>query len=342
MSASSRSPWPRVAMKLAGAITKDHLHPEVVALANGAGRRPWIVAVSGGADSVALLLLLWAHWAPRRDRLVLAHFDHRVRGAASAADARFCQRLADGLGVIFESGKWQGGPQDPSEAEARAARQQFLETTRRRHRARWIWTGHQLDDVAETLLMRLGRGSGTAGLSAPRPIQDMADGVSRRLRPLLELRSKEIRAALKAAGGRWREDQSNQSSRFLRNRVRSDLIPLWENAMDRDAVAGAGLTRRLLDEDNAALDAWLDEIGPIDALGRLSLHTLQDRPVAVWRRALRRWLLLQIDPGDLSRQGFENLLAMAQEGRTRRFSLGRSGFVRIRRGWLFFEQPSEK
>jgi len=190
--------------------------------------------------------------------------------------------------------------------------------------------------------MRLGRGSGAGGLAAPRAVQRFRGNNICHLRPLLGLRSRELQEALAAAGGSWRIDESNLSARYLRNRMRSDILPVWEDAMGRDAVAGSALSRRLLDEDDEALATWLEEIDPFDDQGRLNLRTLQGRPMALWRRALHRWLHQQRDVGDLSRGGFENLLALAHDGATRRFSLGKAGFVRIRRGWLFFEQPSDR
>jgi len=338
----SRNRWSRVAERLGERIPRDRLEPQVVAAADRSGKRPWVVAVSGGADSTALALLVWAHWPEHRDQLVFAHFNHRLRGRASGDDARFCRALAKALGVTFETASWAAPPSDPSEDAARTARHEFLASVRRRHRAMLIWTGHHLDDAAETVLMRLGRGSGTAGLAAPRAVQTHGNGNVRRLRPLLGLRAVEIRACLRTAGGRWREDGSNRTDRYLRNRLRSRLIPPWEKLMGRDAVAGLGLSRSLLEEDDRALEHWLAELVPIDDRGRLSLRKLEGKPTALWRRALRLWLGQQKDGGDLSRRGFEQLMGLAQRGATSRFSLGQSGFVRIRRGWLFFEQPLGK
>ncbi|WP_221031732.1 tRNA lysidine(34) synthetase TilS [Actomonas aquatica] len=340
----SRTPsWPEVAAALAERLPVNSLDAAVrafVAPGQPAGRGRWVLACSGGADSVALVLTVGAHWPRKRDQLVLAHFDHRLRGRASTADARFCARLADGLGLRFESARWEARPTRPSEAQARAARQTFLAEVCRRHRARVIWTGHQQDDIAETLLMRLARGSGTEGLAAPRPVQMGADG-RWRLRPLLGWSRTALREELQAAGGRWREDESNAADTFLRNRMRADVLPAWAAAAgERDVVAGAALSRARLEEDAVALDAWVDELAPIDDEGVLCLERLGGKPVAVWRRALHRWLALQDDPGDLSRAGFEDLLAKAMAGRTQRFSLGRGGFVRIRRGKLYFQKLS--
>lgn len=342
MSSPVRSRWARVADKLGREFPRESLEAGGVRWADASERRPWIIAVSGGADSVVLALLIWCHWPQRRDRMVFAHFNHRLRGRASAGDERFCRALAKSLGVGFESACWADAPKDPSEAEAREVRHAFLERVRKQHRSQLVWTGHQRDDVAETMLMRLGRGSGTNGLAAPRAVQPIGEGRGRRLRPLLNLRAKEIRASLKRAGGRWREDASNSSDRYLRNRLRAEIVPQWEELMGRDAVAGVALSRSLLEEDADALEQWLRELDPFDSLGRLSLKALKGKPPALWRRAIHRWLGMQKDVGDLSRRGFEQLLALALRGHTCRFSLGKSGFVRIRRGWLFFEQPSAK
>ena len=333
------SPWQLKASALGELIVRDRLHPAVLRVADESQRRRWIVAVSGGADSVALLLLIWAHWPERRDRLVLAHFNHRMRGTASTADARFCASLARGLGIEYATDRWMSRPCDVSEALAREARNAFLSTVRKSYRARLIWTGHQQDDIAESMLMRLARGSGAGGLAAPRPVQDWARA-GQRLRPLLSLSRVQLREALVAAGATWREDESNQSASYFRNRLRHQVVPAWIEAAGRDALAGAATARERLAEDDDALEAWLQEIAPWATDGSLSLKLLSGRPVALWRRALHRWVLAQEDPGDLSRRGFEQLLALAQKGATCRFSLGRAGFVKIRKGRLSFEKLS--
>ena len=96
--AGGTSALPTIAAKLATLLPRERLHPEVMAWATKPGRRaPWAVAVSGGADSLALLLLTWAHWPERRERLVALHFNHRLRGRESAADEKFCRRVCGGL-----------------------------------------------------------------------------------------------------------------------------------------------------------------------------------------------------------------------------------------------------
>lgn len=344
MRRASKVDWPRVVAALAERFPRTALHPSVVAWAEGettAAQTSWAVAFSGGADSLALLLLLWAHWPERRTRLVALHFDHRLRGRASAADAKFCARVCSALGVKFVSGVWSDARKGASEAEARTARFAFFQRELGRRRIRGLWFGHQQDDIAETLLMRLARGSGTTGLAAPRPVQSMPAGRVH-LRPLVTLKKNDLVAALRRAGAEWREDASNGRGDYFRNRVRNDVLPAWiASAEGRDALAGAALSRELIEEDDAALEAWVDALAPLSAEGgRLYLKTLHGKPRAVVRRALHRWLAAQRDTGDLSRQGFAALLASVEKGSFTRFSLGRDGFAVIRKGVLIFESAS--
>jgi tRNA(Ile)-lysidine synthase len=201
---------------------------------------------------------------------------------------------------------------------------------------RVFWFGHHQDDVAETLLMRLARGSGTGGLAAPRPLQAMS-GDRVHLRPLLGLRKAVVVAALRAAGAAWREDATNGEGTYFRNRVRAAVLPAWTEAAGRDAVAGAARTRELLAEDDAALESWLDELKPFGPKGRLELARLQGKPRALWRRALHRWLLQSPRRIEISRQAFDALLDAAQLGRPTRQSVGADFFAVVRAGSLRLE-----
>jgi tRNA(Ile)-lysidine synthase len=340
-----RSPvdWPRAAGRAALLIPRERLHPAVVRWADSRPRAErWAVALSGGADSVALLLLLWAHWPRRRARLTAFHFDHRIRGAESAADARFCAAVCAGLGVPLLAGRWRASRAGRAEAEAREARFAFIGRGMAARRIRVLWLGHQQDDIAETMMMRLARGSGGAGLAAPRAVHgfapERAGGRERfHARPLLALKKAEIARALRAAGAAWREDSSNRLGVHFRNRLRRDVIPRWIRASARDALAGAALSRELLEEDDRALEAWVDDLGPVGRDRSLGVAGLSGRPRAVVRRALHRWLLLQPRAGKLSRQGFDALLRAVERGAAFRHSLGRHGFAVIRSGRLRFE-----
>ena len=332
--------WSDVANALAASIPRQRLHPAVLAWAeaNARSRVPWYVALSGGADSVVVLLLLWAHWPERRARLRALHFDHRLRGRASTADAAFCQRLCRALRVPLTVAAWRRprSGERPNEAEARAARFGFFQ----RH-ARTLWTGHHADDVAETILMRLARGSGAGGLAAPRPVQSIAGGYLH-LRPLLGLRKQEIVTALKAAGGTWCEDETNAGEDYFRNRIRRGVLPRWEAAAQRDAVAGAVRSRELLAEDDAALESWLDDLHAVAANGDLLLSRLRGKPRALCRRAIHRWLLTLEPKVDVSRQAVDLLLGAIERGAPTRHSLGRELFAVIRHDRLRAEFGNRK
>jgi tRNA(Ile)-lysidine synthase len=229
------------------------------------------------------------------------------------------------------TGEWSEARKGASEAEARAARMTFFAA-----KSRVLWLGHQQDDIAETMLMRLARGSGTAGLAAPRPVQVMP-GARTHLRPLLTLKKTEIVAALSAVAVPWREDASNRGDVFLRNRIRRDVLPAWISAVQRDALAGAARSRELLDEDDAALEAWLAELRPLRASGWLDLAVLRHKPRALVRRALHRWVLAESRVGELSRQAFEMLLAAVERGARTKQSVGNAGFAVVRDDRLVFE-----
>jgi tRNA(Ile)-lysidine synthase len=330
----SKPSWEAKAAQVAALVPSSQLHPAVLAWT--ATRRKsdvWAVALSGGSDSVALLLLVWAHWPERRENLVALHFNHRMRGRESTADEAFCRKVCAGLKVRLKIGRWAGKNRGASEAAARLARHRFFADEMKTFRSRALWLAHQQDDIAETMLMRLARGSGLGGLSAPRPIQ-LADDRRTHLRPLLTLKKSELVAALRQAGAGWREDSSNDTGLYFRNRVRSSVLPALTKASGRDALAGAARSRELLEEDDEALKFWA---GKLAATGRdrtLNIRDLEGLPRAVTRRVLHQWLLLVGPETDLSRQGFDQLLVVVERGKSTRFSLGRKHFAVIKQGQM--------
>lgn len=193
------------------------------------------VGVSGGADSVALLRAL-AERAPQLG-LVLhaAHLHHGLRGAEADADLDFAEALAGQLGVPFHSARVD----TVAEAAARAGKAaESIEEAARRLRYDWfrqllrevpldaVATAHTLDDQAETVLAKLLRGAWTEGLSGIHPVIESPEG--RIVRPLLALTRTQIEAYLRGLDQPWREDSSNRSTTFTRNRIRHDLLPLLE------------------------------------------------------------------------------------------------------------------
>ena len=183
-----------------------------------------IVSVSGGADSMALLSLLNGLEPTYRLKLIVAHVNHQLRGKEAARDARFVERYADKLGLPFHKAdvdvkalKRRTGL-SPQHA-ARQLRHSVLRSLHRSLAATHIALGHTADDQAETLLMRLLRGGGPAGLAGI-PAKRMPF-----IRPLLQMHRRSILEYLQAAGIPWVEDSSNASRNYLRSRIRLDLMP---------------------------------------------------------------------------------------------------------------------
>jgi tRNA(Ile)-lysidine synthase len=220
-----------------------------------------VVGLSGGADSVALLDVMTQLAARRGFGVVAAHLDHGLR-ASSAADAAFCRELCDRLGVALETGRAdvkararrdKGG----TEEAARLERYAFLREVAQTHGACAIAVAHTVDDQAETFLLRLLRGAGSAGLGAMRPVNGDI------LRPMLEATRRDVIAHLQARGLVHREDESNADLSFLRNRTRQELLPYLEQrfnpkvrrALARAASVLAEEASVLAEEGAALLDA---------------------------------------------------------------------------------------
>ena len=255
-----------------------------------------LVAVSGGADSVALLHVL-QRLRPLGLRLAVAHLHHGIRGATADADAAFVRRLARRLDVPFIEERRDVPRQARMagislEMAARAARYAFFARTAHQVGAAAVAVAHTADDQAETILLRLARGAGPQGLGGMEPVS-RRDGL-KIIRPLLTIHRAEIVAFLKNHRLRWREDASNRDPHFLRNRVRHEILPLLERRLNPQIRTALLRTAEVLREENA----WLDELAT-DALGKcagparptLSAQQLAALPLPLRRRALRLWLM---------------------------------------------------
>jgi tRNA(Ile)-lysidine synthase len=298
-----------------------------------------VVAVSGGADSCALLLGLeeLIKRGKLRLNLVVAHLDHGLR-ENSKKDAQWVAGLAKELGFDFvvrrANLKLPSGsktrtnkPAENLEQAARKARYEFLARTALKKHAAHVLTAHTLDDQAETILMRLLRGSAAEGLSGTpviRPI--MRDSNVLLVRPLLGwARRSDTEDYCRLRRIDFLRDEMNDDESFSRVRVRKQLLPLMKSFNGR-IVEALSRTADLLNEDAAALadDAKLllklaqletgknNETAP----PRLSVSVLLQKPAAVRRRALREWIVRE--RGDLSRIEMVHLLAVEKllnEGR---------------------------
>ncbi|MBV9670017.1 MAG: tRNA lysidine(34) synthetase TilS, partial [Acidobacteriales bacterium] len=177
------------------------------------------VAVSGGADSVALLHILHGLSSRFAIHLTVLHVNHQLRGRESDGDEASVRALAAsfGLDVVVSQAPIQGGN---LEQEARRARLDFFRSCMATKNLQRVALGHTRSDQAETVLFHLLRGCGLAGLAGMRPVT--SDGL---IRPLLGVSRQEIREWARAEGIEWREDSSNADLRFARNRLRNESIP---------------------------------------------------------------------------------------------------------------------
>jgi tRNA(Ile)-lysidine synthase len=209
-----------------------------------------VVAVSGGADSVALLRAVAALKTDGSGRLCAAHFNHKLRPDADE-DQRFVADLCNHLGLSCEIGDCRDGKLltasgDGIELAARRSRYDFLKHAAGRLGARFVLAAHTADDQAETILHRVVRGTGVSGLGGMSRCRRL--GHATLLRPLLGVRRAELREYLRDIGQAFREDPSNADRRFTRNRIRHELLPLLERHYN------SGVAEALLRLGNLAAD----------------------------------------------------------------------------------------
>ena len=271
-----------------------------------------LIAVSGGADSVALAYALHFLRKQFRVSIALAHLNHGIRGRAADQDAHFVKELAWRLGLRCA----QGNVDVPGlvrrrgislEMAAREARYVFLERTAREVRANCIATAHTADDQVETFFLKLARGAGPQGISGI-PYRSEWRGI-RIIRPFRDVTHSEAVRFLSRHGLLWREDKSNREMNFLRNRVRHQILPLLEarlNPRIRRAILRA---TELLREENEWLDRtarglWKECVKRAKR-NELNVKKLNRLPLAARRRVLRLWLVS--GGADADQLGFETM-----------------------------------
>lgn len=286
----------------------DHLLPR--------GERV-LVAVSGGADSVALLHALAALQTPLGLRLRAVHVDHQLR-PDSAQDAEFVRQLGQRLRVPVTvaardvQARCRAAGWSLEEGARRVRYEVFLEEARR-HSAGAVALAHTADDQAETVLWRLVRGCGLAGLAGMPVQRALAAGV-RLVRPFLGMSREEVRTAVREAGWAFREDPSNSDPRFVRNRIRRELIPLLERSYNPN-LASALTQLAMISRDDAAWlaraagRAWkrvAKRLGPKQVAVRIAAWRRQ--PAALQRQIARR--ALEEIGADLGTAEFRHWLAV--------------------------------
>lgn len=266
------------------------LSPEI--LGRFPATRSYLIGVSGGRDSVALLHRL-INLGYRR--LIICHLDHQLRGRASTADAQFVKRLAARLKLDFEVERTDIAAlarrsKQSIETAGRAARYEFFARVARRRRCRIIFLGHHADDLVETFLLNLFRGAGPVGFGSMRQVTIRnVNGVALTIvRPLLGTTREEIDAYLKSHRLEFRDDATNETLGPLRNRLRRRIIPYIEKQLGRK-VRAALWRAASISADEAD---WTDSVtsSPATWSRELPVKELRTQPRALQRRTIQRWL----------------------------------------------------
>lgn len=316
-----------------------NIEREISWLDTAARRKRWLIGVSGGLDSMALLHLLKE--AGFLD-VVVCHLDHGLRGNESSGDARFVKRVAGKMGFKTEVSKadvrkMMAASGESLETAARRARHEFFGECGKLHRCKVLLLAHHADDQAETVLWNLMRGShGCRGMRAARDMK-LGGREMAVIRPLLGLRKMELREWMESQGFKWREDASNAECDVVRNRLRNEALPLLDEIAGRDVSA---MLVRAAESDRSLRDlaAWAaEQADALDPQGRLHLKVFRSLPTTLQTEVmaifLKRYGIPEIGADLLGR-----CVAAAEPDGAASVNLPGGGRLRRRAGRIFVER----
>jgi tRNA(Ile)-lysidine synthase len=328
--------WKDLAARFAGESGKLPLNREALDyLDNLPLSQPVLVACSGGADSVFLVLALLNQLKAAESRLHILHFNHCLRGDASDADEAFVADMAKALGLPFHTGSARSFLADDKspvpneklpvpldEHSLRSARYGWMGTVYTRLEAGALCLGHHADDLIESQLMALFSGSGPAGMAAPLPVKRFADAHVR-VRPLLGLWRKKIDKCLTAIEAPWREDESNSNTAYTRNWIRHQLVPSLRVGFPQDIYAASAHTQTRMKEAVEAIDQFLNSFSlDFQNPRQIDLKPLAGQPRALVRRAIMAWWMRHNPEHWLEVGAVEGLLHAFSSQSKASFSIG--------------------
>jgi tRNA(Ile)-lysidine synthase len=301
--------------------------------------RRYLIGVSGGRDSVALLQQLTKIGYRR---LVLCHLDHQLRGRESKADAAFVRRLAAKTKMECEIGRTDVAAlarksKQSIETAGRTARYEFFARVARRRRCRTIFLGHHADDLVETFLLNLFRGAGPAGFGGMRQIATRkVDGVELEIvRPLLGVWRTEIDAYIKMHRLEFRDDATNETLGPVRNRMRRRIIPYIEKQLGRRVRAAIRRAAVIAVDETEWLTGLIDSRQTEGS--ELAVKQLRAQPRALQRRIIQQWLQSR-DVPELDFETIERVRALLEpNARAAKTNLPRDLHARRCAGKIFIE-----
>jgi tRNA(Ile)-lysidine synthase len=301
--------------------------------------RRYLIGVSGGRDSIALLHLLVAN---NYKNLVICHLNHQLRGPFSRRDARFVEKIARDLQLDCEIGSTDVGALAKRsklsiETAARFARLAFFVEVARRRRCSRIFLAHHADDLVETALLNLFRGASPGGMAAMRKISIHHIGKTQLtiLRPLLGVWRSEIDSYVSQHHLGFREDATNAVLHSSRNKIRHRILPDIEKQFGRDVRQTIWRAAQIWSEEEIVLDSLVSTETVWAA--HLPVAALRKMPVALQRRTILRWLRMR-NVADVSFDIVENVRALIEPGtKAAKVNLPRDQHVRRRAGKVFVE-----
>lgn len=309
------------------------LDPDWLTIAND---HRWLVGVSGGRDSVALL-----HACVRagvRD-LIVCHVNHGLRGDESDGDELFVRDLAEKLSLPFYS--FQANVAEISETEkksielaAREARHHFFRKASEGQQCHGILLAHHADDQAETTLFNLLRGS--SGLKGMQKVQHLEQAEISLYRPLLETTRDEINVYISEHGIEYREDSSNAKDFATRNRMRNEVMPLLKEIMGREVAPAINRALQAHQQMDSLVQEMVDYESLIDPQGRLYLPSLESLAKALQRIVIHRYLSEQ-GISNISKELVESAVKMLDKDQPAKLNLPKGKFLRRRQQRVYVE-----
>ncbi len=246
--------------------------------------RKFVLGVSGGPDSSVMLDVFLKLKQKYSLELIIAHVNYNLRGDDSEKDEEFVRKLARKNGLPIAVLKLKKNQKKAiSEEKLRNIRYTFFEEVRMKHGFDFISVGHTLDDQAETVLMRLIRGSGLKGLRA----MQIKNG--KIIRPMLNISRKEILEYIKENKLKYRIDKSNNETVFFRNKIRNDLIPQIEKKYNPKIKGNLANMAKFFSEDFAAIEYFVDDLWKKEAVW--GVEKILKLPLAMQKRILEKILL---------------------------------------------------
>jgi tRNA(Ile)-lysidine synthase len=297
----------------------------------------YLVGVSGGADSRVLLQVLLQ--LDFKD-LVVCHLDHNLRGTQSRADAAFVRRLAGRSGLAFYTQQVTEWPAHTSvEAAGRAARWELFASASKTYSADCVFLAHHADDQVETFLFNLFRGTGSFGNAGMKLLTSIEVGgqTLSLIRPLLSVWKSELIEFAKVNHLKFREDASNASQAYSRNRIRHELIPSIEAILRRPVRTSVLRTCAVAQDEEDLIQALVPDIW----LGKeLEVRVLRTLPRPLQRRVVYRWLR-RLEIPDVGFNDVEAVRSLLAQSRTAKVNLPGASFCRRRAGKIFL-QPNPR